>query len=221
MTERELFNHICQMASQKPKGLQPPFAETAIPLHPDDPVDYERVRDAACSAVLGPSDFVYHPSLGAPHIDVYRYPPNSERPFWSYITNGMSDFPIQLPNGEYFRAEILAATSGDNPLAAQLLRVLGQVPFSAPTFLHYYHTVPFPQGVLAPQFKSVLLIPPFLASNLATFELLPGESVLLLQVIAITESERKFAMAKGSEKLVEELPDDLSTWLLDGRAMGR
>ena len=219
MTEDELFRHICSMATDDAKGRQPPFADVAIPLHPDSPVDYEVVRDAAYSAALGASDFVYHPSVGAPHIDVYRYPKSDEREFVCYVTNGMSDFPLQLPDGTYFRAELLAAVSEPSTSIAELLRVLAQMPFVAKTFLHQYHTVPLPKGVLEEPFTFALIIPPFLAAELQDIPLTSTESVTTLQVVGITHEERDIALEHGPAHLVETvLPDELSTWLFDRRS---
>lgn len=80
MTEDELREHACQMAEVRDAGPQPPF-------------DYEGARVEAFEAVLGPADHIFHTPLGAPHIDLHRYPPCDMREFWCYATNGMSDFP--------------------------------------------------------------------------------------------------------------------------------
>jgi hypothetical protein len=220
MTEEELFQHICKLADSPAKGLQPPYAPVAIPLHPNQPFDYEAAREEVCSRALGASDFIHHPSVGAPHVDVFRYPPSGDRTYWCYITNGTSDFPIQLPDGTYFRIELLAATRAISEVAPAVLHTLGKMPFEFSTFLHYYHTIPFPQGLPAEPYTFAFLIPPFLAENLRAFPLGSGQTVTLLQVIPITAKERDYAVKHGSRALVEQLPDLLSTWLFDGRARG-
>jgi hypothetical protein len=217
VTEDELRQHACQMAGLRPAGVQPPFAEVAVPLHPDSPVDYEDTRSEIFGAVLGPADTLFHAPLGVPHIDVERHPPNHTRPFWCYTTNGMSDFPQSLPDGTTFRSEIMCCSGSEAAIWPELLRVLGTFPFRCSTFLHPYHTVPFPDGVGEPRFTYVMTTPPFLVSNLAKARFL-GEPLLVMSTIRITEAERQLAVEESSRTLVERLPDELDTWLIDGRA---
>lgn len=110
MTECELLDHICQTSGTPARGFQPPYSPAGIPLHPDQPLDYEQERNRCVEAVLGKCDFVYHPALGCPHVDIYRYPTTSDRPFCVYLTNGMSDFPLMLPDGTARRVELVACT---------------------------------------------------------------------------------------------------------------
>ena len=216
MTEDELRDHITSMVPEHARGPQPPFAHVAFPLHPDSPVDYERERATACERFLGSCDYVFHPSVGAPHIDVYRYPPAADRPFWCYITNGMSDFPQVLPDGSSFRSELMCASGKEGRTPAELLQILGTMPFRSATFLHLYHTVPFPDGVGDPRFTYVMTVPPFLVSDLARIEFL-GERLLVMSLIRITKGERLRAVEESSQVVVDSLPDVLDTWLIDGR----
>lgn len=219
MTEPDLHQHICGMAGMPAKGSQPPFAEVAFPLHPDTPIDYEAVRAAAVEKILGPCDYVLHPAVGAPHVDVYRYPPSVNRPFWCYVTNGMSDFPQVLPDQSLFRSELICATRSEARTAADLLTVLGTMPFRDATFLHLYHTVPFPDGIGDPRFTYVMTIPPFLVEDLVKVAFL-GQPLVVMSIIRITAEERQRAAATSSRQVVNSLPDDLETWLLDGRGGG-
>jgi hypothetical protein len=216
VTEGELLEHICRMAEVPvPKG-QPPFVEVAIPLHPDAPVDYQDARSEAFEAVSGPADFIYHPPLGAPHIDVHRYPPVNSRRFWCYATNGMSDFAQDLPDGTGFRSELVCYSGSESARWPELLRTLGTFPFRCSTFLHAYHTVPFPEGVGDARFTYVMTVPPFLTPDLAGVQFL-GAPLLVMSVVRITGPERERAVAESSKTVVDSLPDNLDTWLIDGR----
>jgi hypothetical protein len=219
MTEEELFRHICSMAKADAVGRQPPFAEVAVPLHPDSPVDYEAERAKTFDEVLGKEDYLYHAPAGAPHIDVHRYPPGGERTFWCYATNGMSDFPQHLPDGNAFRSELVCCSHSADAIWAELLRVLGTFPFGARTCLHAYHTVPFPDGLGDPRFTYAMTIPPFVKPELADLRFL-GEPLVVLSVIRITADERNMAVRTSSQSVVESLPDTLETWLIDGRREG-
>lgn len=219
MTEDELRSQICRIAGRADTGGQVPFSNVAIPLHPDQPIDYESVRTEMFEAALGPSDAILHPPIGAPHIDVLRFPPTAERPFWAYATNGMSDFAQVLPDGTSFRSELTCFTRAEDSLWADLLVTLGTFPFRCNTFLHLHHTVPFPDGVGDHRFPCTLTIPPFLAPGLFDARFLGGP-LLVISVIRITAQERDYAVAHSSRALVDALPDALDTWLVDGRRPG-
>lgn len=216
MTEEELRQHILSATDRRGRGEQPPFADVAFPLHPSKPIDYELVRAEMYERILGRCDGVFHPPTGAPHIDVYRYPPTSDRPFWSYVTNGMSDFGQILPDNSLFRSEIMCASASQWDKAAELLQVLGRMPFEDDTYLREYHTVPFPQGVGDPKFTYIMTIPPFLVKELDDLSFL-DEPLEVMSVIRLTPDEREFAVEYSSRELVDNLPDELSTWLIDGR----
>ena len=216
MTEVELRRHIFEMVGQEVDRVQPPFADVAIPLHPDSPIDYEAVRSEQYEAHLGKSDYIYHPSVGAPHIDVERFPPNADRPFWVYLTNGMSDFPQILPDGELFRSELMLCSTNENVWFAELLKLLGEFPFDRGTFLYYNHTIPLP----SPRPDSVrafgAIIPPFLFERFAEV-MLGKDAVAILSVISVAEDEVAFAKDNSTRELIESLPDQMETWLIVGR----
>jgi hypothetical protein len=216
MTEEELRQHILSATDRRGRGEQPPFADTAFPVHPSKPIDYELVRAEMYERILGRCDGVFHPPMGAPHIDVYRYPPTSDRPFWFYVTNGMSDFRQILPDDSSFRSEIMCASASQWDQAAELLQVLGRMPFEDDTYLRQYHTVSFPQGVRDPKFTYIMTTPPFLVKELDYLSFL-DEPLEVMSVIPITSDEREFAVEYSSRELVDNLPDELGTWLIDGR----
>lgn len=147
---------------------------------------------------------------------MHRFPPTTDRPFWSYATNGMSDFPQVLPDGTTFRSELTCFAKTEDPVWADLLHCLGTFPFRTATFLHTHHTVPFPDGIGDPRFTYALTIPPFLAPGLAQARFL-GDSLLVMSVIRITAEERQSAVSTSSRQLVDSLPDTLDSWLIDGR----
>ncbi len=98
----------------------------------------------------------------------------------------------------------------------ELLRVLGTFPFRCSTFLHTFHTVPFPAGVGDPRFEYVMTVPPFLTPDLAGVQFL-GKPLLVMSLIRITAAERERAVVGSSRTVVNGLPDVLDTWLIDGR----
>ncbi len=113
----------------------------------------------------------------------------------------------------------MCASSREGKLPGDLLHVLGTMPFQDDTFLHYFHTVPFPEGIGDPRFTYAMTVPPFLCSELAKLDFL-GNPLVMMMVIRITAEEQKRAVRTSSEQVVENLPDVLDTWLIDGRGGG-
>ena len=57
--------------------------------------------------VLGRSDFVFHEVVSDKvHIDVLQFAPYDWRRFWTFVTSGMSDLPMNVPGGIPNRAEL-------------------------------------------------------------------------------------------------------------------
>lgn len=222
MTERELLDHICQTGGKPAKGYQPPYFDAGVPLHPDQPVDYEQERDQFAQSVLGESDFIYHPALGCPHVDIFRYPATPERPFCVYLTNGMSDFPLILPDGTSRRIELVACTKhvDTRDLNApdsitQIVRYISLFPFMVQTFLDYFQTIELPvvPGVVRPRY--VALIPPFLLPRLGTISLM-GQEVRVISILPLSDQDfQQLSQGTRVVDFVESLPDSLETWLFD------
>jgi hypothetical protein len=70
--------------------------------------------------VLGPYNFVFREIVSDQvRIDVLQFPPTEARPFWTFVTSGMSDLPMSVPNEVapspefYERAEMVIAVPED------------------------------------------------------------------------------------------------------------
>ena len=61
-------------------------------------LDFIEAREWVYGAVFGDHDYVY-PGRAAlkPHVDVYRFAPTVRRPFFTFVTAGMSDLPMHSP----------------------------------------------------------------------------------------------------------------------------
>jgi len=68
-------------------------------------------RERIYSELFGEADTVLHELLPLiPHIDVYRFPPSGKRDFFTFVTGGMSDLPMNAPpelGADYRRAELI------------------------------------------------------------------------------------------------------------------
>ena len=57
--------------------------------------------------------------------------------------------------------------------------------------------------------------PPFLVDEFKSLSFL-DEPLVMMFVIRITAEEREIAVEQSSQYLIETLPDELDTWLIDG-----
>jgi hypothetical protein len=82
------------------------------------PPGLQEERERIYSAIFGECDLVYRERLRlVPHIDVYRFPPTTRRPFFTFVTAGMSDLPMSLPEWiapDCRRAELVFYAAEDN-----------------------------------------------------------------------------------------------------------
>lgn len=63
-------------------------------------------------------------------VDVIVYPPSGDREMHTLITNGMSDYPIPMPNGQRsVRAELLLYATQVETHAIEILRAAAKIPF--------------------------------------------------------------------------------------------
>jgi hypothetical protein len=108
-----------------PKGLS--SLETYRP-----PPSLSKARECVYRAFFGECDLVYRERLRlVPHIDVYRFPPTTRRPFFTFVTGGMSDLPMSLPEWIapiHRRAELVFYAAEDNSEYPALLLRQAQFP---------------------------------------------------------------------------------------------
>lgn len=106
---------------------------------------------------IGPIVNVYHELMSElVHIDVHIVEPTAERDYYTLVTSGMSDRPMNAPEGaEHLRyAELVLGLPADWPmeqddwkndenyLPVRLLKFLARFPHEYDTWLWSLHTVP-------------------------------------------------------------------------------
>lgn len=148
-----------------------------------------------------------------PHIDVYLYPPRRPgRPFYTLVTGGMSNLPMQIPKGadrSYARREIIMYCEKPDDDLIGLVRYYAHYPFDNATWLGDWHTVPN-GSKYEPIFENsalcgALFIHPILVSdrNLGEKLVFQGEPVEFLWLVPITKAEMSLAMEKGTAALLD------------------
>ena len=115
------------------------FVDEATAIAPED-------RERIYGEIFGECDSVHHEVIPlVPHIDVYRFPPTDKRPFFTLVTGGTSDLPMNCPEKlgpEFRRVELVFYAAEDKPEYVQLLRDLAHFPHDNNTWLHWGHTMP-------------------------------------------------------------------------------
>lgn len=193
-------------------------------------------------AFLGSSDEVWHEIVSDKvHIDVLPFPPTSDRPFWTFVTSGMSDLPMNVPKNveiagsdqyaemvislpaEWFPEEKLFADiqfNDDNYWPIALLKFLARFPHEYDTWLWSLHTLPNgdPAGAYAAntQLSGVMLFPPVTwPQEKRTFRRSDGSAVQFLAIYPIYDDEMKIKLSKGANTLLDLMEKANLTEILD------
>lgn len=165
-------------------------------------------REAHYERFFGPLDQrIFHSVDDKPvHIDVYQFAPTKHRPYWTLVTGGMSNERQGFRDDEGVRSartEIIMYVREPQGWMFHDLKVLAEFPFVEDTFLHWWHTVPIGRPIdrKKSQLSAYFFLPPYF-ENPAFSELeIDGDKVDFLWMQPISEAERAFAQAKGSEEL--------------------
>ena len=174
-----------------------------------DPAERERVYEE----MFGTIDEVNHEVIPfVPHIDLYRFAPTEKRPFFTFITGGMSDVAMNAPaelGPAFRRVELVFYASEDKPEYLNLLRDLAHFPHDNQTWLHWGHTMPngMPPAPLlgTSHLDCMLFMESILTPDSTLGERLAwrDEPVNLIWVMPITMAECDFKLERGSDELYD------------------
>lgn len=140
--------------------------------------------EAHLERFLGDSSSVWHEIISdLVHIDVYKFEPTPERPYFTLVTSGMSDLPMTVPQGVegMARAELMLCLPPDWPLGhtgevstqgdladfnnywpIHTLKYLARMPHEYQTWLGWGHSIPNgdpPQPVANTKFVGTVIGP--------------------------------------------------------------
>lgn len=167
-----------------------------------------RVREEHFKSFYGPVATVWHSSSSRlPRVEVLEFGPTSDRPFWTYATNGMSDseqtVPQTAPEWVVPRTELLLYTPERAAWAARLLHSFSRYPFDYGTHFFWWHTVPVggPLDGKDAHLSSLVFLPPYFEADGFDDLSIDDHPIRLLWAVPITEAEREYAMVYGTQKL--------------------
>lgn len=158
------------------------------------------------------------------HLDVLVFPPRRAGDVWTYVTSGMSDLPMTLPDdlaARNARAEMMihlpdawgrqiAALAPGAPDAdavfwpISLMKFLARMPHENGTWLGDGHTVPFGEPV-APDTRmdGVIVHGAFLPDDKFQMTLPGGDVVNFLSYTPLYPEEMEFKLREGSDALYD------------------
>lgn len=189
-----------------------------------DPVVREAF-DAHVERFLGGGFVVWHEIVSDTlHLDVYMWRPTAERPYYTFVTSGMSDLPMALPagaseDGTSDLAELVVCLPPDWPVPdsgmapwdddsyfpVYWLKSLARLPSEYDTWVGFGHSIPNgdPAEPLTTGTSLVgwVLLPPMTLPEEGRSVALPdGRRIDLFGIIGVTQAEldRKLTAGVGS-----------------------
>lgn len=174
---------------------------------------------------LGEPASVFHELISTTvHVDVHIVRATPERPWISLVTSGMSDLPMNAPEGaeDWRFAELMIRLPADwnldeealkdeaNYWPLRWLKTLARFAHEYETWLSYGHSIPngnppapFAEGI--PFTGMVLGAPWYGGEAFSTLYLPDGTPVRFWSLIPVHSSEMDFKLAHGSDALFEKL----------------
>jgi Suppressor of fused protein (SUFU) len=201
-----------------------------------DPEGIQRI-EAHILQHVGPPESVLHEIVSdLVHIDIQLIPPAQGRDFYTLVTTGMSDLPMQTPAGleDYRYAELLICLPPDwrVPALYQLdadeqdywpirwLKLLARFPHEYDTWLWASHTLP--NGDPPQPFASntrlcgaLVDIPMLFGEAFLTLDIRPNKTIHFLSFIPIYREEMELKLKSGYDALIELLNKAGVTELLE------
>lgn len=194
---------------------------------------------------LGVSDFVFHEIVSdRVHIDILQYAPNEGRRFWTLVTSGMSDLPMQvaadIPYGKELQYAELAISLPEDwvprdatgQLDEKALRAdakgwplrwltyLARFPHKYGTWLAIGHSIPngdppTPVGDRTDMTGFVFAPPITWPQNSWRMETRKGVPLTFMAIYPLYPEEMAFKLERGSDALFDLLFGNAVTEIVD------
>ena len=208
------------MDDEYTKGGDPIYRHGAREPELKMPVFDVEVRDGVekhFRMFLGEHSTVYHEILSGfsgVHLDMYIFHPSPERPFITLVTSGMSDRPMNVPEGEedIARAELVMCLPAKWPLEdsdwpIHLMKFLARLPHEYDTFFGFTHTIPL--KIADTQFTGIMIGPVWTLPDSFAQVKVNDTSVCFYGLYPLYEEEMQFKISKpeGASALLQCFKD--------------
>jgi hypothetical protein len=179
--------------------------------------EFQLQREAVYDSIFGEASYVYHEVFPAvPHIDVYVYPPRESNNYYTLVTGGMSDLPMNTPAGSRAteerpprRVELVFYCTEPRREYLDTLRQMAHFPHAYHTWIGSGHTIPNGNPPAAfwdssPELDTVLFMSSIVRQHRIPLNRLTlGEDpVEFLWVVPLTRAECEFKLEKGFNALL-------------------
>jgi len=176
---------------------------------------------------LGPVDGVLHEMISdLVHIDIHVVAPTEERDWYTLVTSGMSDKPMNAPEGaEEFRySELMISLPSDWNMNQEdwkqeehfwpirWLKMLARFPHEYETWLWEYHSMPNqdpPQPFASnTEMCGMLIVPPLLVDDEFQILELEDRNIFFHALLPIYSDELDLKLKEGVEALFDGFDRD-------------
>lgn len=190
--------------------------------------------EAHLAQFLGEVETVYHEILSDRiHLDILQIPATPERPYQVLVTSGVSDLPMQVPEGleAMNRVELMMALPPTWPLTeaafehevhywpVRWLKQVGRLPHDHGTWIGWGHTIPNgdpAEPIANTAFIGVMLTPAYwLGPAFHRMESDTGDRVTFYTLVPLYPEEMQLKLKKGAEELEERFEKRGVDFVLD------
>lgn len=178
--------------------------------------------EAHVEKYIGKIESVYHEVLSdLVHLDVLIVPATAERPYHVLVTSGVSDEPMNVPEGmeKFRRVELLIALPRNWPLdqeslkneahywPVRWLKMIGRLPHEYKTWIGWGHSIPNgdpPEPIANTGFVGAMLTPPYsLPKDFFQFRTKSGDTISFYVLTPLYKEEMDLKLKKGADVLEE------------------
>jgi hypothetical protein len=207
-------------------------------IHPEQDAEALALIDAHIDRYIGTGNeegVVFHELISdIVHIDVHIVPPSQERDYYTLVTSGMSDRPMNTPDvaADLRYAELVICLPPTWDLTEQgmkndanfwpvgTLKMLARLPHTYDTWLAIGHTVPNgdPPEPYAPNTKlccALICNPVLFEDGFTELRVRDGKTINFYSFLPIYEEEMNHKLKHGSSSLFELLGAKGVTEILD------
>lgn len=182
---------------------------------------------------IGPVKSVFHELVSRTiHLDVMVVPPTAQRPFYTLVTSGVGDLPMDTPPGreDFNRAELLILLPSEWPLEEKdfkkaenywpvhYLRMIGHFPHEYNIWISWFHTIDEPdeEPIENTPFTGLILFPPLcFSSDFAQLHCPNGDIITFCLMFPLYPEELKYSMKHGPLALMNRLEKHNVSWVVD------
>lgn len=181
---------------------------------------------------IGPIESVYHELISdLVHIDVYWVKATKSRPYHCFVTSGMSDLPMNVPEGlenfkyaelcvllptSWFRGEMTTQSMQEHFTDENVywpirwLKIMAVFPHQYGTWIGYGHTIP--NGPDAEAFaphtrlSSILLLPNMhLGERFGELKINENKTIYFYNIYPLYKEEMDYKLKHGSDALIDKM----------------